>query len=455
MEEKNKIQWFEKLRLNSWEVEILIVGFVLVMLFNIPDTLNLELTKTFHSLSVHELGDFLTWIIRLLTLGILNSIIHILIVSFSVYLGLRGFWVGILGLSSVYPKGINLKKLNFNTIFNKQISQYNFNDFIIKIDNICSSIFSFSFLISFSIVSLCLFFIEMMLLSSFLYNIGVAEGWIGDVITLPFGIFGFLFFIDYFLFGILKKIKWKPFGYVFNIIDKFYKYITFIFIYDTLYYAFISNVKRRIIFLLIVGFIFLSTSFDSFELKKPAYFPNVKSSKNIMKSRNYEDKFMQRDHYDKNLYPRYPFIQSDVITENYLKLHIPYHSSMNIPIENLCPEIAGIFLKSDTSGLNTIDKQERILNCINNAYTIVIDSEEIESDFVFYDYAHPLLDIKTFFMFIPLGQHLNGRHTLRIDKILKDGFNGVSFDNNGEFEITYDNDSINASTLNIPFYISR
>ena len=26
----NKIEWFEKLRLNSWEVEILIVGFVYV-----------------------------------------------------------------------------------------------------------------------------------------------------------------------------------------------------------------------------------------------------------------------------------------------------------------------------------------------------------------------------------------------------------------------------------------
>ena len=206
MEEKNKIQWFEKLRLNSWEVEILIVGFVLVMLFNIPDTLNLELTKTVNSLSAHQLGDFLTWIIRLLTLGILSSIIHILIVSFSVYLGLRGFWVGILGLSSVYPKGINLKRLNFNTIFNKQVSQYNFTDFIIKIDNICSSIFSFSFLISFSIVSLCLFFVEFMLLASFLYNIGVAEGWIGDVIILPFFIFGFCFFIDYFLFGIVLQL---------------------------------------------------------------------------------------------------------------------------------------------------------------------------------------------------------------------------------------------------------
>ena len=96
-----------------------------------------------------------------------------------------------------------------------------------------------------------------------------------------------------------------------------------------------------------------------------------------MKSRNYEDKFKQRDYYDDNLYPTYPFIQSDVITENYLKLHIPYHSIINRPIENLCPEIVGIFLESDTSGLNKIDKQERVLNCINNAYTIFIDSKDI------------------------------------------------------------------------------
>ena len=86
---------------------------------------------------------------------------------FILYLGLRGFWVGVLGLSSVYPKGINLEKLNFNTIFNKQITKYNFNDFVRKIDKICSSIFSFCFLISFSIVSLFLFLIEILLLSTY------------------------------------------------------------------------------------------------------------------------------------------------------------------------------------------------------------------------------------------------------------------------------------------------
>jgi len=208
MEEKEEMQWFEKLRLNSWEVEILIVGFVLVMLFNIPDSLSLEISKMEAGLVGRGIQDFLVWFVIFMTLLIISTIVNILIVSFSLYLGLRGFWVGVLGLSSVYPDGINLKKLNFNTIFNKQIAKYNFNDFILKIDNICSSIFSFSFLISFSIISLCVFFLEVVLVSVCLATIGslFQDGVnIVRMFTLPFLFFGLLYFIDYFLFGILKK----------------------------------------------------------------------------------------------------------------------------------------------------------------------------------------------------------------------------------------------------------
>jgi hypothetical protein len=456
MEEKKDLQWFEKLRLNSWEVEILIVGFVLVILFNIPDTLSLELTKIQVGFSVKGEEDLLIWFVRLITLGIISKIVQILIISFSLYLGLRGFWVGVLGLSSVYPDGINIKKLNFNKIFNKQISQYNFNDFIIRIDNICSSIFSLSFLISFSIVSLCVFLIELMVLAVYLekftFNLLDDSSVLYLIIFCPFFICGLIYFIDYFLFGILKKIKWRPIGYLLNIIDKFYKYVTLVFIYDTLYYAFISNVKRRVVFLLLVCCIFIFSAYESVELEKQIYFPNVKSSKFIMKSKNYADKFQQRDHYDDNLYPNYPFIQSDVISENHLKLHIPYHSILNRPIEIFCPEVSEIFLVADTSEEQKIEKQERILNCINHAYSLFIDSEEVESDFIFYDYAHILLDIKSFFMLIPLEQFTNGRHILRIDKLLKDDLTGASFID-GKFgqEFTSSSDS----TLYIPFYISR
>ena len=41
--EHHKIEWFEKLRLNSWEVEILIVGFVLVILFQAPATIDFNI----------------------------------------------------------------------------------------------------------------------------------------------------------------------------------------------------------------------------------------------------------------------------------------------------------------------------------------------------------------------------------------------------------------------------
>ena len=455
MEEKEEIQWYEKLSLNSWEVEILIVGFVLVMLFNIPDTLSLEFTKLEAGSMGRGMQDFLIWMTIGLSLFIISTIVNILIVSFSLYLGLRGFWVGVLGLSSVYPDGINLKKLNFNKIFTKQISKYNFNDFILKIDNICSSIFSLSFLISFSIVSLCVFFVEIIVLTvclAPLKGLFINGGNIIAMFTLPFLFFGLLYFIDYFLFGIFKKIKWKPFGYLFNIIDKFYKYITFIFIYDTLYYAFISNVKRRVIFLFMVCCIFILSAYESIEFEEQIYFPDVQSSEVIMNSRNYEDKIKQREYYDEGLYPGYPFIQSDVISENHLRLHIPYDSYMNIPIEKFCPELSGIFLLADTSALQRIEEQERILNCINNAFSIFIDSEAIESDFIFYDYAHILLDIKSFFMLIPIEQFPNGRHILRVDKNLKDKMDDISL-TDGEFSMSLESDQ--DSTYYIPFYISR
>jgi hypothetical protein len=299
------------------------------------------------------------------------------------------------------------------------------------------------------------FFIEVIVLSVCLDTIKrfFLDGLdIISVFTLPFLFFGLLYFIDYFLFGILKKIKWKPFGYLFNIIDKFYKYITFIFIYDTLYYAFISNVKRRIIFLFMVCCIVILSAYQSIEFEEEIYFPDVQSSAVIMNSINYEDKFKQRGYYDDNLYPGFPFIQSDVISENHLRLHIPYDTYMNIPIEKFCPELSGIFLLADTSEVQMIEKQERILNCINNAYSIFIDSEEIESDFIFYDYAHILLDIKSFFMLIHLEQFTNGRHILRVDKHLEDKLDDLSI-NDGKFNMSLELDR--DSTYYIPFYISR
>ena len=198
--------------------------------------------------------------------------------------------------------------------------------------------------------------------------------------------------------------------------------------------------------------ILILAAYESIEFEETIYFPDVQSSEVFMNSRNYEDKFKQREYYDIGQYPFYPFIQSDVILENHLRLHIPYDSYMNIPIENFCPELSETLLLADTSAVQRIEKQDRILQCINNAYSIFIDSESIESDFIFYDYAHIVLDIKSFFMLIPLEQFPNGRHVLRVEKNLKDKMDDISL-TDGEFIMSLESDQ--DSTYYIPFYISR
>jgi len=79
------------------------------MLFNIPDSLSLELSKMEAGLVGRGVQDFLVWFVIFMTLLIISTIVNILIVSFSLYLGLRGFWVGVLGLSSVFPMVLILR----------------------------------------------------------------------------------------------------------------------------------------------------------------------------------------------------------------------------------------------------------------------------------------------------------------------------------------------------------
>ena len=87
---------------------------------------------------------------------------------------------------------------------------------------------------------------------------------------LPFNIFfhwphiilGFIYFIDFFFFSVFKKIKWNFFGIIYNYINIFFKYTTLVFIYEPLYYAIISNVKKRIIFSSIIALGLISSFSD-------------------------------------------------------------------------------------------------------------------------------------------------------------------------------------------------
>ena len=448
----NKIEWFEKLRLNSWEVEILIVGFVLVMMLQIPSELS-ALMETLE-LSSPMAGDISTMIFfsKIFIFIILSTCVSILIVSFSIYLGLRGFWVGLLGFSSVFPDGINIKRLNFNKIFNKQLEKYNFNNFIIQTDHICSSIFSFSFLISFSLISFILFVSQVLLIVSF--ELFLLESYSSAVLPFnlifhwPHLLFGIIYFIDYFFLSFLKKIKWKPFGFVYNLIDKFFKYTTLGFIYDTLYYAIISNVKKRILFGCFIGLVFILIRTDDFSTNtfiNATYFPSSENgSQNLMVDLYYENKFEDID--DEHILPVDPFINADIITKNYLKLHIPYFPEANAFYKQLCDNIENI-----NSEWVEEEQEDQVIDCINKAYSIMIDDVFIESDFIFYEYSKLGVPMQTFFMLIPINNLDNGKHVLGVYETFKRNLNIDLSDNVVGLQVVSDAED----SWIIPFYFFK
>ena len=415
-----------------------------------------------NSASLETTTSFFYMLGQFLSLLSVKVSINILIFCLTIYLGLRGFWVGILGLSSVYPDGINLKKLNFNDRFTKDLKKYNFNNFIINIDNICSSIFAFTFLLSFSVISLLILTFELLAIiilgvmlseqfevtgqsvstGSFEMSMrGSLETGMSILIIL-FLVPGVLYFIDYFLFGVFKKIKWKPFAFCYYYIDKFYKYATLVFIYDHLYYTFISNVKRRIIFGLFFCYIIINSFLDP--LNERSFFPK-ENSKNLMQYYYYENQFHKLEKKDDASYPETAFINSETISSNYLKLYIPYRPTINQSLEDLCPDIMHINYDDSEP-----DKEDEVLSCINLAYTVFIDDVQIESDFIFYLYPHKFINVQTFFMIIPLNNIAEGKHVLKIINNVKEDAElqiGV-----GEGKIV--STEINSTEL-IPFYIQR
>ncbi|MGD1890703.1 MAG: hypothetical protein ACFB15_08920 [Cyclobacteriaceae bacterium] len=108
----------DKLRSRNWEMELLLSGFVLVLLLPVPDLVwqqgNIWLAKMNYSV----LQQLLTIVF---IIGLFGS--RILIVNLVIYLILRGFWIGIVGLTSAFPKGINWANISYQSLYQEYLKR--------------------------------------------------------------------------------------------------------------------------------------------------------------------------------------------------------------------------------------------------------------------------------------------------------------------------------------------
>ena len=466
MSDSNDKKWFETLRVNSWEIEILIVACILAALFSISDIFEVKMAAL--QVSSHwDMRGYTTnsvpfWMIIGGVKAFLYFAMQLCFIvakfTFSSYIFFRGFWVAIIGLSSVFPKGINVKSLKSSSYFSKLIPENNFNTYILRLDNICSSVFSFGFLTAFYCVSILLYFSLVVLLVGSIEYIAL---YFFKNLSSPFyyslfGIFflfGTIFFLDILFLGILKRVKWKVFSYPYSKLYSLLRIITCFFLYESIYYLLISNVKRRVIvifwaFLILI----ISVAFLSYKANGYLNFPSDDSpAKSFMSQSFYEDRLLSSgNNFSSN---DSPFINSEIISKSYLKLHIPFHPYLHTSIDSAC----GITSKILASDQNIAD--EILLDCINDIYAIYIDNDTIDNDFVFYRYSSGDVSIKTFFMPISVNKYKEGRHIITVEKLFSEWYSdGVYSEDEEDWVYESDEHMLSKSPdslIHIPFYIYR
>lgn len=148
MKETQVPNWLTKIQNNSWEPEIIISGFSIAFFFILP-----KYIYNFTAMLIQDFGA--DALLSLIQYAFMIVIINSLKVLFVGHLILRGLWTGLVGLSYVFPNGIKkelLEKDLRNFTYKKPI------ELVIKIEKICSLIFSFAFMIILNLIKVMMIY---------------------------------------------------------------------------------------------------------------------------------------------------------------------------------------------------------------------------------------------------------------------------------------------------------
>ncbi|MBD3178144.1 MAG: hypothetical protein GF417_00310 [Candidatus Latescibacteria bacterium] len=406
-------------------MELLLTGFVLIGLFQLPDYLR-DILATWES----AIGD--RSIFKNLLLGIPYRVllvgVRIMTINLIILLLLRGFWIGMIGLSSAFPGGIDYRNLSLAGRFSEYLKRKSIDTekLIIRLDDICSSIFALSFLIFFIAISMGLYLVEIQALSSLSQFISEKEGVYYLILNIAvslaaiFFLFaGLLKVIDFLSAGVLKKIKNKYFVTPYFYVSRFVSAVTLAFVYRPLYYFLVSNIPRKVIRIVLVFYLLVALGVMlNFSYGNHIYYPGRFLDRYGVSSWEYE-----------NLRPESPgvietaMIQSDLISGKYVKLFIPYDVDDNTKLKEFCPELKPVnssfssIVSISNLGRKVVEEDvQKALDCFSRYYRVAVD-DSIYTDLRTLFTTHSHKGEKGIMKYIPVGRLEEGYHIITIYEI--------------------------------------
>ncbi|MEM6318307.1 MAG: hypothetical protein AAF960_11600 [Bacteroidota bacterium] len=275
-------EWLEKLQQESWQLELIVSGIVIFGLFSGIDFLQVNEHK------IRSFTDSTTVSGELLFAGTMTiwASMYISVTNLIVHILIRSLWIGAIGLRYV-SGNIDYDSLNYapNIIAYYQKKIGSFDDYIEKLENFSSIIFSYTFLLIFIVLSLLIFgffavgYIN--LVESFTAKLG---GWgsnVEGILILTFLLLSLLVALDFLTLGLLKRIKNKRFSAFYLVVYRFYSTITLSFLWRPMLLNFLDKKFTRRLFILAVPYLIILLSIYQTEFVAVPYYPNLNNTDKI------------------------------------------------------------------------------------------------------------------------------------------------------------------------------
>ncbi|MGB7393184.1 MAG: hypothetical protein WA913_02200 [Pricia sp.] len=407
--EKQAIHWLQRLKEESWEAELLVSAIATYGSFQLFGVVDWATNQFIDFLPVNQyLFGYYIVISGLLAVGVLVSM-------FVIHFFLRAFWVGLVGLNSVFPE-YGLEDSAYSKIYTEKILSIlpRQQDTIDKVDELCSVIFSvaFTFLMiyAYMAISLSIYLVVYNLLLDYVPS---------EILLIPmYFLLALLLFQT--LLGIVAQLK--RFKNNLAIQTLAFKTVKFgsLMLYGPLYknllqitMTFGSNFKKKkalvgliLAFFLcgvIVSVFMITNSNISYLIRERTFHTDTQYPD------FYED---QNEHNDLLLVPE---IEADVVQSDFVKVFIPILRSE----KNYQEEICDSFQEDE----NLSQKEGRIaevayrIDCYQKYHQIVLNGETIETDFA--RSYHPETDQLGVICYLEAKNFASGKNTLEVKKDLE------------------------------------
>lgn len=411
--------WLQRVSEQSWEPELLISGLAIYATIQIP-----QYVMDFYQYYRYNLQlgtGFIDELMPLLVVGVMLTALKVLNFAFIFHFIVRAFWVGLVGLRSVFSEGIQYDKLEYSKFYRSEMKKRlgNQDSFLLATDRLASVIFSIAFLFVLYMFGVgflyAVFFLLMngvkLLVSEEIFDL------YSTVILISTAVLLIGVSIVSLVLNMKKFREQEKFArYHFNL-SWYASLIFYPFIYKPIQFlilSFASNLPKKknqiygMIFFALFMAIFMSSTFElmNVNLVETRDFYSSRSNESTIVAENYESEF------DGKFFEKASISSPYLKKGEYFSLFIPYNKMLDRKLEKYCDEA----VLADS--LNRYERRKltnrQNIECANRFFSVTINKEDtLESDFLFYNHNRTgQAGFKSIFL---LSDTLNsGKHELGV-----------------------------------------